>query len=414
MMDSLPAKLPIDESSIRYAGWRAVIVCFLMATFAWGFAFYGQAVYVAEFQRLYGWPASLVATATSAFYLGGALLVVFVSDAIRVIGLKPFLLCGVGFMAAASLAISYVSTPFQLYAAYALLSCGWAGMSIGAITNTLGMYFSSRRGLAISLALNGASIGGVIGVPLMVIAIQSYGFQATMQIGTMLVLTVMIPAILLGMGHPPAQLQASGAAASQPPLSSTAVRAAAFRSLPFWTISLPFALVLFSQVSFIVHQISYMDPLIGRERAALAVGLMTLAAVVGRVGLGFFIDRIDQRKASSALFVSQGLALIVMINVPTDIALIAGSFVFGLTVGNAITLPALIIQREFDPRSFGILVSLVTAINQVTYAFGPGLIGILRDLSGNYGTAFYVNVVLEFAAAAIVLIRGRAPEPVKP
>lgn len=408
MMDSLPARPPIDEASTRYPGWRAVIVCFLMATFAWGFAFYGQAVYVAEFQRLYGWPASLVATATSAFYLGGALLVVFVSDAIRAVGLKPFLLCGVGFMAAASLAISYVSTPLQLYAAYALLSCGWAGMSIGAITNTLGMYFSSRRGLAISLALNGASIGGVIGVPLMVIAIQSYGFQATMQIGAMLVLIVMVPAILFGMSQPPALVQTSGAAA-QPQQSSTAVRAAAFRSLPFWTISVPFALVLFSQVSFIVHQISYMDPLIGRERAAFAVGLMTLAAVVGRVGLGFFIDRIDQRKASSALFVSQGLALIVMINVPTDIALIAGSFVFGLTVGNAITLPALIIQREFDPRSFGILVSLVTAINQVTYAFGPGLIGILRDLSGNYGTAFYLNVVLEFAAAVIVLIRGRAP-----
>lgn len=413
-MDALSAKPQADEASIRYPGWRAVIVCFLLATFAWGFAFYGQAVYVAEFQRLYGWPASLVATATSAFYLGGALLVVFVSDAIRAIGLRAFLLCGVGFMAAATLAIGWVSSPLQLYLAYALLSFGWAGMSIGAITNTLGMYFSARRGLAISLALNGASIGGVIGVPLMVIAVQNYGFSATMHSGTILLLVVMVPAILFGMGPPPAHLQASAATSGQPAPSSTAVRAAAFRSLPFWTISLPFALVLFSQVSFIVHQIAYMDPLIGRERSALAVGLMTLAAVVGRVGLGFFIDRIDQRKASSALFLSQGLALVVMINVPTDVALIVGSFVFGLTVGNAITLPALIIQREFDPRSFGILVSLLTAINQVTYSFGPGVIGLLRDWAGSYGPAFYLNVVLEFAAAAIVLLRGRAPEPIKP
>lgn len=414
MMDALSTKPPLDESSIRYPGWRAVVVCFLLATFAWGFAFYGQAVYVAEFQRLYGWPASLVATATSAFYLGGALLVVFVSDAIRAIGLRAFLLCGVGFMAAATLAIGWVSSPFQLYAAYALLSFGWAGMSIGAITNTLGMYFSSRRGLAISLALNGASFGGIIGVPLMVIAAQNYGFSATMHTGTALLLLVMVPAILFGISPPPAHLQASAVAGSQPQQSSTAVRAAAFRSLPFWTISLPFALVLFSQVSFIVHQIAYMDPLIGRERAAIAVGLMTLAAVVGRIGLGFFIDRIDQRKASSALFLSQGLSVIAMVNFPTDLALIAGSFVFGLTVGNAITLPALIIQREFDPRSFGILVSLVTAINQVTYSFGPGVIGLLRDWTGNYGPAFYLNALLEFAAAAIVLIRGRKLEPVKP
>ena len=31
-------------------------------------------------------------------------------------------------------------------------------------------------------------------------------------------------------------------------------------------------------------------------------------------------------------------------------ALFVGSVVFGLSVGNVITLPALIIQREFSPR----------------------------------------------------------------
>ena len=62
--------------------------------------------------------------------------------------------------------------------------------------------------------------------------------------------------------------------------------------------------------------------------------------------------------------------------------LIAACALFGFSVGNLITLPALIVQREFDPRSFGVLVSLITAINQITYAFGPGVIGLLRDLVG--------------------------------
>ncbi len=408
-MDGSPLRPPVDESSIRYPGWRAVIVCFLLATFAWAYAFYGQSVYLAEFQRLYGWPASLVATATSAFYLVGALLVVFVSDAIRIVGLRACLLIGVGFMALATVALGWVTSPLQLYLAYALLSIGWAGMSLGAITNTLGMYFSTRRGLAISLALNGASIGGVIGVPLLVIAVQAHGFSATMTAASVILLLVMVPAILFGIGKPPPR--PSDTASGMPAQSATAIRAAAFRSLPFWTISIPFAFVLFSQVGFIVHQISFMDPLIGRERAAIAVSLMTLMAVVGRVGLGFFIDRIDQRKASSALFLSQAAALVVMINFHGDVALLVGSAVFGLTVGNAITLPALIIQRDFDTRSFGVLVSLVTAINQVTYAFAPGLIGLLRDLTGNYGAAFYLNVALEIAAAVIVLIKGRAELP---
>ena len=60
---------------------------------------------------------------------------------------------------------------------------------------------------------------------------------------------------------------------------------------------------------------------------------------------------------------------------------------FGFSVGNLITLPSLIVQREFDPRSFGVLVSLLTAITQITYAFGPGVIGALRDLSGQLHAA---------------------------
>ena len=35
---------PVDETSIRYDGWRIVVVCFLLATFGWAFGFYGQSV----------------------------------------------------------------------------------------------------------------------------------------------------------------------------------------------------------------------------------------------------------------------------------------------------------------------------------------------------------------------------------
>ena len=117
---------------------------------------------------------------------------------------------------------------------------------------------------------------------------------------------------------------------------------------------------------------------------------MTAMAVVGRVLFSFVIDRLNQRLASAISFVSQAVALVVIINVHNDVALIAACALFGFSVGNLITLPALIVQREFDPRSFGVLISLITAINQVTYAFGPGVIGLLRDASGSYALPFYV------------------------
>src|ERR1700761_3730919 len=104
----------IDETSIRYDGWRIVAVCFLVATFGWGLGFYGQSVYLAELHRIHGWPTSLIASGTTFFYLCGALRVVFVSEAIRSFGPRTCLLAGVGAMAMAALAISQVTAPWQL------------------------------------------------------------------------------------------------------------------------------------------------------------------------------------------------------------------------------------------------------------------------------------------------------------
>src|SRR5215469_16470072 len=109
----------IDETSIRYEGWRVVAVCFLVATFGWGFGFYGQSVYLAELHREHGWPASLISGATTFFYLFGALIVVFVAEAIRTFGPRACLLGGILAMAVAAAAIGQVSSPWQLYAANA-------------------------------------------------------------------------------------------------------------------------------------------------------------------------------------------------------------------------------------------------------------------------------------------------------
>src|SRR5437764_11473339 len=89
------------ESSATYEGWRVVAVCFLVATFGWAFGFYGQSVYLADLHRIHDWPTSLISTATTFFYLFGALLVAFVSEAIRAFGPRNCMLAGVLVMASA-------------------------------------------------------------------------------------------------------------------------------------------------------------------------------------------------------------------------------------------------------------------------------------------------------------------------
>ncbi|MEA2862244.1 MAG: hypothetical protein QOC84_200, partial [Bradyrhizobium sp.] len=389
---------PDDETSARYDGWRIVAVCFLVATFGWGLGFYGQSVYLAELHRLHGWPASLISSATTFFYLFGAVLVAFVSEAVRTFGPRNCLLGGIVAMSAAAVMMGQVTAPWQLYLANALLAVGWAGTSLGIITNTLGLWFDKKRGMAISLALNGASFGGIAGVPLLVAATARFGFSGAMIAAAIAMLALMIPVILVFVGRPPVLGSAAALTAAEAPPASR-IRAQALRDVAFLTVSIAFALVLFAQVGFIVHLIAFLDPLIGRAHAATAVALLTAMAVAGRVLFSTVIDRLNQRLASAISFASQAVALAIIIHSRDATLLIAACALFGFSVGNLITLPSLIVQREFDPRAFGVLVSLITAINQVTYAFGPGVIGLLRDASGSYDLPFYGCIALELVAA---------------
>ena len=398
----------IDETSLRYDGWRIVAICFLVATFGWGFGFYGQGVYLAELHRSEGWPASLISGATTFFYLLGALIVVFVAEAVRAFGSRRCLLAGICAVAVAVIAIGQVTSPWQLYAANALLAFGWAGTSLAMITNTLSLWFDARRGMAISLALNGASFGGIAGVPLLVLAVGHLGFSRAMTAGALVMLVIMVPIVALFVGRPPFHAGAPQLArAAAPAPSSTAIRRAALRDIGFLSITIAFSLVLFAQVGFIVHLISFLDPVIGRESAAIAVAFLTAMAMFGRIVFSTVIDRLNQRLASALSFLSQAVALAVIINSHNAIVLIAASAVFGFSVGNLITLPSLIVQREFPPADFGVLISLSTAINQVTYAFGPGVVGLLRDLFGSYTLPFYGCIGLEVVAAGLIMLRGR-------
>ena len=79
--------------------------------------------------------------------------------------------------------------------------------------------------------------------------------------------------------------------------------------------------------------------------------------------------------------------------------------VYGFSVGNNITLSPLIIQREYAAADFPAIVALSTAVVQIVYAFGPGLLGVLRDAFGGYGVPLAVCLGLNLAAAAVILMR---------
>jgi MFS family permease len=394
------------ETSLRYPGWRVVGLCFVMALLCWGLGFYGHGFYLAELRRQHGWPTALISSASTACYLASAVLVIFISDAIGRFGVRGCVLTGLMAFAGAAAALPFITEPWQLFAVYLLMALGWTTMSVGAITNILGLWFEQKRGLAISLALNGASFSGVIVVPFLVLITEAQGFRTAMLVSALIIAALIVPLLALIPPGGRAHTSPIGTAGVSAPVSWT--RSSALRSWKFWSVSAPFALAIFSQAGFLVHQIAFLEPALGRNPSGIAVAITTAMAIFGRLTLGAFADRINQRIASALSLISQAAALALMASASDRVILFAASALYGFSVGNIITFPALIVQREFDAAAFGMLVGLATGLSQFTYAFGPAVVGIVRDATGGYGAPLSLCIALNVVAAAIVVRRPTA------
>ncbi|WP_314952100.1 MFS transporter [Bradyrhizobium cosmicum] len=394
------AATDVDESSLHYRGWRVVLACFLMAFFMFGFGLYGQGVYLAELQRAHGWPGTLVSAASTFSFLLTSVLVIFTDDLLARIGLRPLILCGLSALGASTVLLALMQTPWQLYLAYALMSVGWTGMGTVVIATVLNCWFDRRRGLALSLAYNGATCGGIVLVPLLLSLSGSIGFQSAMLAATMAMVVLVLPVVVMFVDWP-ARISPVADGRS----SAGIARRTLLGNAAFWTMVLPIAIALLAQMGFIIHQVTFLEPLIGRASAGLAVTIMAVMAVVGRLSLGLFVDRLDPRLACAASMTSQAAALFVLLQSTSPTVLLACCAVYGFSIGNMITFPPLIIQREIGTAAFAAAIGLGTSISGIVSAFGPGIVGLVRSFTGNYTTAFAICVLLDLVAAATVLWR---------
>lgn len=414
-----------------FFGWRVVWAAFVVAVFGWGVGFYGPPVFLYAIREARGWPVSLVSAAVTCHFLLGAFVVANLAALHRRFGLVATTRAGALATAAGFGGWALAQQPWQLFAATALSGFGWAATGAAAINAMVSPWFARRRPAALSSAYNGASVGGVVLSPLWVALIAALGFAgAAVLVGSAMVLAVWwlsgrylgrTPASmgLLPDGDMPgattAPARSGNAAASLP-------GATLWRSRRFITLTAATSLGLFAQIGLIAHLFSLLVPALGTQLAGFAAGLATACAIAGRTGMGWLLPPGANRRR--ALAANYGLqlcgSLVLLAAGGTSVPLLLGGVVlFGLGLGNATSLPPLIVQQDFAPADTARAVALVTACSQACYAFAPAAFGTLRDLSAVAGTApgstatllFITAALVQLAAAGVVLLSRQSIAP---
>jgi MFS family permease len=391
-----------------YYGWNVVGAVFAMATFSFGLGFYAVTVYVATLQGLHGWSASTVSAPITVYYLAGALVTMAIGDVYARLGPRVVVALGGLALAAGVTALGSVTRPWQLYPICLVMALGWGALSGAAINIILAPWWQRRRGLAVSLAFNGATLGGVVVTPALIVLIGAIGFARAGFVAAVVALLVFAAAVAV-MRRGPAEL---GLAPDGDPLSSAAPpspaaepgwRREALRTWRFWSVSAPFALGLAAQVGVLTHLVALVTPVLGLAGAARAVSTATAMAVLGRLATGAVVDRASRRVVAGVTLAVQVAGVLVLARAGTPAEIYLGCALFGAGIGNLTSLPGLILSVEWPRERFAPLVGLVVGINQLTFAFGPSLVGVLRDLSGRYAPALAACAALQAIAAVIVL-----------
>ena len=396
-----------------FYGWRVVAACFVVAAFAWGLGLFGSSVYLQAVTVAHGWRIADVAFAITLFFVVSALVQRTVGRSIDRWGPRPVLLLGAVLMASGVASIGRVAAPWQLYPCFVLIGIGWSTLSTTGITATVAPWFERHQGRSMTLAIMGASVGAIAGVPALLFAVRSLGLRDGLLLVGVIAVAVLLPLIWrvlrfrrpeeIGLrrdGHVPAG-EATSAGAARPLATD------GNRRLLLLSAAAAFALGLTMQIGFITHHVTLAEPLLGTAGAGLLVSATGVAAFVGRLILARIVDRVDVRGLACLVMVAQAAALLSIALFPSIPVLVGASLVYGYGIGHVTTLGPVVVRREFGAAAFGATYGTAATIIQLTSAFGPALFGVLRDGFGGYRPGLAIAALGTLIGCAVLFTGGR-------
>lgn len=395
-----------------FYGWRVVGACFVIAAFAWGLGLFGASVYLKAVTAAHGWAIAEVASAITLFFLVSATVQRTVGRSIDRYGPRPVLLTGAFAMSIGVALIGQVAAPWQLYPCFALVGFGWSTLSTTGITATVAPWFERHQGRSMTIAIMGASVGAIIGVPLILYTLGALGLERGLIATGAVAVLLLVPLIAivlryrgpgeLGLARDGEALSVSG----ETPPEQLVLAASGWPRVLLWSAAASFALALTVQIGFITHHVALAEPLLGMQGAGWLVSATGLTAFLGRMILATIVDRVNVRLLACLIMLAQTVALAALAWWPTAPVLIASSLIYGYGIGHITTLGPVVVRREFGAKAFGATYGAAATVIQFVSAFGPALLGYLRDGFGSYGPGLAIAAATTTLASITLMVGG--------
>ena len=389
-----------EESSIQYPGWGVLAAAFtgVMVSFA-PIVPYTFSLFLDPLHAAFGWKREAMG---GAFALA-AITVALVSPLIgllldrfppRRIILPGILVFAVGLATLSRLTPHIV----QFYATFFVIGLVANATAQFAYTRTVLTWFTSHRGFALALLLTGSGVGSILIPPLTEWMIQHHGWRsAFLLLGGIAILGFPLTAILVR-NRPEAAIVRTEHRADMGLTVAAALRTTAFWILAFITI-----LSAFSENGLVTNLASILTQHgVLAASAALALSVRGGASIIGRLGVGFAIDRVSPERIQSLVLALAAAGTLILAFAGSAWAALLGAAVLGVGLGSEADVGPYLLARYFGRRHFSALYGLTWTAYAIGGATGPLWIGHLYDRGGAYLPRFIVYLAL-VAFGAVML-----------
>ena len=311
-----------------FYGWWIVLAGSISQAYTSGTFWQGFGAFFDPIIEQFGWSRALTAGAMSLQRTESGAISPFVGWFIDKFGPRNVMLFGTFLTALGFILLSRIQELWQFYAAFLVLTIGLSFGTFLIVTTAVANWFVESRSKALSFTMAGSGLGGIL-VPVVIWVIATTDWRTGLVIVGVGCLVVGIPVSFVMKSRPEdygmlpdgalppergdGQAQSSDAAPRRSALSGevTMTTMQALRSRVFWQLAIAMG-VSGMVMSASIHQIPAITSYgLSREIAGFAILGVSMFSVAGRLGSGYFGDRLDKRHVIAVALLFQFVGTIV-------------------------------------------------------------------------------------------------------
>ena len=414
-----------------YFGWVMVGVAFINMAVVFGI-WYSFSVFFLALMNDFGWSRAVAASIFSIFVFCQSITAPLAGRIMDGKGPRVAIPLGTIVLAGALLWVSRVQSLNEFRLAYGVAAGFGVGlMGFAAHAAWLPRWFERKRGLSLGLATSGIGFGVLFIVPGTEYLITELGWRNAYLALVVVLLGVMLPLNLIFSRRSPADLglEPDGGPGHVSPGKTARVFMTvrdhdwagkdwnlkeALKTRRLWLLMAAIGFGSFCYQGVFMHAVAGMvDGGVDSRLAALFLGIMGILGSVGKISFGFISDRLGREIANTlaAVVASAGLFFIVILASGSVLAALSFAMLFGFGYGAAAPLFPSVVADLFLGRAFGIIMAVIYLGASIGGALGPFLMGLIRDISGSYDTAFALAFVMLWVSCALIWLA--APRKVR-